>query len=422
MKRRKFITATASAAFGIPAFVQAKSLHKTLDEKPEPPLQSSGHYDAIVIGVGSMGSATCYYLSQRGHKVLGLEQFDISHDQGSHSGQSRIIRMAYGEDSDYVPLLKRAYANWKVLEDQTKSKVFEKTGLAYFGKPDNEFMMTVKNSAAKYDIALAKSGPDKAKDLFPAFQVPADFEIIFEPNAGFVTPERAILLYTQQAIAKGAEIRTRERVKGWKKVGGKIQVESSSGAFTCDKLIITAGGWASKVLPGLKVELKVTKQMLAWVSPKNWDLFSLGKFPCWILEDPERGSYYGFPILPANQFGGPIGLKLAHHFPGELSDPDKVNRNVTAGTEEDIRYALKKYLPLADNDILSLKSCLYTNTKDENFIIDHLPGFEKQVTIACGFSGHGFKFASAIGEVLSDMAMKGKTELPIGFLGLSRFS
>jgi len=422
MKRRKFIATAATAALGIPAIVKGKTPNQATETKPDRMQKPALHYDAIVIGVGSMGSATCYYLAQRGHKVLGLEQFDISHDQGSHAGQSRIIRMAYGEDSDYVPLLQRAYANWKSLEEQTKSKVFEKTGLAYFGKPDNEFMMTVKNSAAKYDIAIAKSGPDKAKDLFPAFKVPNDFEIIFEPNAGFLTPERAILLYAQQAIAKGAHIRTRERVKGWKQQGGKIQVDSSSGTFTCDKLIITAGGWASKVLPSLKVDLKVTKQMLAWISPKNWDLFSLGKFPCWILEDPERGSYYGFPILPASQFGGPIGLKLAHHFPGELSDPDKVNRNVTAGTEEDIRYALKKYLPLADHDILSLKSCLYTNTKDENFIIDHLPGFEKQVTIACGFSGHGFKFTSAIGEVLADMAMKGKTELPIEFLGLKRFS
>ncbi|MEQ8301865.1 MAG: N-methyl-L-tryptophan oxidase [Cyclobacteriaceae bacterium] len=422
MKRRKFITAAATAALGIPALVKAKTADRLEEAKPNPMQRPAMHYDAIVIGVGTMGSAACYYLSQRGHKVLGLEQFDISHDQGSHAGQSRIIRMAYGEDSDYVPLLQRAYSNWKSLEEQTKSKVFEKTGLAYFGKPDNEFMMTVKKSASQYDIPIAKSGPDKAKDLFPAFKVPNDFEIIFEPNAGFLTPERAILLYSQQAIAKGAHIRTREKVKGWKQLGGKIQVDSSSGTFTCDKLIITAGGWASKVLPNLKVDLKVTKQMLAWISPKNWDLFSLGKFPCWILEDPERGSYYGFPILPANQFGGPIGLKLAHHFPGELSDPDKVNRNVTAGTEEDIRYALKKYLPLANHDILSLKSCLYTSSKDENFIIDHLPGYEKQVTIACGFSGHGFKFASAIGEVLADMAMNGKTELPIGFLGLQRFS
>lgn len=421
MKRRKFITAAATAALGIPVLVRAQGSER---KSPESPIQkqSTGHFDAIVIGVGSMGSSTCYHLSQHGHKVLGLEQFDISHEQGSHAGQSRIIRMAYGEDSDYVPLLQRAYANWKTLEDQTKSKVFEKTGIAYFGRPDNEFMQGVKKSSLQYKVPIAKSSPDKAKELFPQFKVPADFEVIFEPNAGFLTPERAILLFVQQAIAKGADIRTRERVKGWKQEGGKIKVESSSGTFTCDKLIITAGGWASKVIPNFKPALKVTKQMLAWVAPKNWEMFSLGKFPCWILEDPELGSYYGFPILPPDKFGGPIGLKLAHHFPGEVSDPDKVNRNVTAGTEDDIRNMLKKYMPEADHSILSLKSCLYTNTKDEDFIIDYLPQFNKQVTIACGFSGHGFKFASVIGEILTDMAMKGKTELPVGFLSLNRFA
>lgn len=418
MKRRDFLTTTAGAALGVQAFA-AIPVTKT-NTKNISVAQASGHFDAIVLGVGSMGSVTCYYLARRGVKVLGLEQFDISHDQGSHAGQSRIIRMAYAEHPDYVPLLQRAYANWKELETLTKSKIFEKTGVAYFGKPDSEFLMGVKKSSELYDVPIARSSHAKSKELFPAFKVPENFEVIFEPNAGFVTPERAILLFAQQAIAQGATIRTRERVKTWKKSGDKITVESSSGVFTCDKLIITAGAWASKAIPNFKPQLKVTKQMLAWVSPKNWELFSLGKFPCWILEDEERGSYYGFPILPANQYGGPLGLKLAHHFPGEISDPDKVNRNVTQGTEEDIRYVLKKYLPEADHTILSLKSCLYTNTVDEHFIIDHLPDFNKQVTIACGFSGHGFKFASVIGEILADMSMKGKTELPVGFLGMAR--
>ena len=416
MKRREFIATTAGAAIGVQAIASSKSE----DHRGSMP-QESGHFDVIVIGVGSMGASACYYLSLQGHKVLGLEQFDISHDQGSHAGQSRIIRMAYAEHPDYVPLLQRAYSNWKDLEKVSKSKIFEKCGVAYFGRPDADFMMGVKKSSTLYNVPIAKSTPDKAKDLFPAFNVPNDFEVIFEPNAGFVTPERAILMYSQLAIENGAVIKTRSRVKQWKQEAGKISVQTDGSNFTCDKLIISAGAWASKVIPNFKPQLKVTKQMLAWVSPKNWDLFELGKFPCWILEDPERGSYYGFPIVPASQFGGPLGLKLAHHFPGEVSDPDKVNRNITQGTEEDIRYFLNKYMPEANHTILSMKSCLYTNTVDENFIIDYVPGFEKQVTVACGFSGHGFKFASAIGEILADMAMKGKTDLPAGFLGLKRF-
>lgn len=414
--RREFISTTAAAALGIPVFGSAPQFKAT----PVTRAQQKAHFDVIVIGVGSMGSSACYFLAKRGYKVLGLEQLDISHDQGSHAGQSRIIRMAYAEHPDYVPLLQRAYANWRQLEKESDTRVFEMTGVAYFGKPDNEFMLGVKKSASLYNIGIAKSSPDQSKDLFPAFAVPSDFEVIFEPNAGFITPEKAILLFAEQAISRGAVIYTREHVKHWKQIGDTIEVVSSSGSFTCDKLVITAGAWTSKVIPNFKPRLTVTKQMLAWVAPKNWKLFSMGKFPCWILEDDQRGSYYGFPILPAGQFGGPLGLKLAHHFPGEVSDPDKVNRNITRGTEEDIRYALQKYLPSANHTILSMKSCLYTNSADENFIIDHLPGYKDKVTVACGFSGHGFKFASVVGEILADLSIKGKTDLPIGFLGLGR--
>lgn len=418
MKRRDFLTTTAGATIGAHL---ASPLGAAAQQSAPSDIQESNHYDVIVVGVGSMGAPACYYLSQRGHRVLGLEQYDISHDQGSHAGQSRIIRMAYAEHPDYVPLLQRAYANWHELEKITKANVFQNCGLAYFGRPDSDFMLGVKKSSELYDVPIAKSSPAKAKALFPAFSVPNDFEVIYEPNAGFVTPERAILLYAQMALSLGATIRTRQRVKQWKQEGGKISVNTDGGNYTCDKLLLTAGAWTSKLTPNFKPSLKVTKQMLAWVSPKNWDLFELGKFPCWILEDPGKGSYYGFPIVPAEKFGGPLGLKLAHHFPGEVSDPDKVNRAVTTGTEDDIRYALETYMPSAEATILSIKSCLYTYTTDENFIVDHLAGTNKAVTIACGFSGHGFKFASAMGEVLADMAMKGKTDLPIGFLGTGRF-
>ncbi len=380
----------------------------------------SSHYDAIVLGVGSMGSSTCWFLANRGFKVLGIEQFDISHDKGSHAGQSRIIRKSYFEHPDYVPLLERAYANWKNIEDQTASKIFTRTGVLYFGKKGNELTKGVTTSSVKYSLPLDHPTHQQAQTQFPAFKIPTDYEVIFEPDAGFVTPERAILVYTEEAIKKGAVIHTKETVQEWKQEGSGIKVISDQGAYTCDKLIITAGGWAPKMIPGLKSELTVTKQMIMWVNPKDWKPFSLGNFPCWILEDPERGSYYGFPILPTNQFGGPLGLKLAHHIPGEIMNADNVNRDITPGTEEDLMYCLNKYIPDAVGSILSVKSCLYTYSKDQNFIIDHLPGYDKKVTIATGFSGHGFKFVSVVGEILADLAMKGKTDLPIGFLGMSR--
>jgi glycine/D-amino acid oxidase-like deaminating enzyme len=161
--------------------------------------------------------------------------------------------------------------------------------------------------------------------------------------------------------------------------------------------------------------------MLAWVNPKKADVFSLGNFPCWFIEDPERGMFYGFPILPSDKFEGPAGLKLAHHAPGQLWDADKVSTENLKTDEGNLRYVLEKYFSEAGLEILDVKHCLYTYSADENFIIDYLPDYDKQVVVACGFSGHGFKFVSVVGEILSDMAVRGKTELSIDFLSLERF-
>jgi sarcosine oxidase len=382
---------------------------------------SSSHYDVIVIGVGSMGASACYFLAAGGHRVLGLEQFDAPHEQGSHAGQSRIIRKAYFEHPDYVPLLERSYDNWQSFEKQTGSDIYYPTGIVYMGDPDHPTIKGIRKSATLYNVPVQPLTRKETSLKFPAFSIPTDFEILFEPGAGFVTPERAVLLYKEQAILHGATIRAHTKVDSWKQEGGKIKVSTSQEVFSCDKLIITAGGWTSRVIPEFKSALKVTRQTLAWINPGNPESFSLGNFPCWFIEDPERGMFYGFPVLPFENFGGPIGLKLACHRPGKEVDPDNVERVSTPAEEDDIRYVLAKYLPEAGNEIITLKTCLYTYTRDENFIIDHLPGYDKRVTVACGFSGHGFKFVSVVGEILADLAMKGKTELPIGFLRLSRF-
>ena len=378
------------------------------------------HYDVIVIGVGSMGSSACWFLANRGYKVLGLEQFDIPHENGSHSGQSRIIRKAYFEHPDYVPLLERAYENWGSFEKTAHAKIYHRTGIVYFGRPDNANIKGVLKSASLYNVKVEESSLLEAQRIFPAFKIPSDFKVIAEPDAGFITPEKAILLYAEESRKKGAVIKTHERVKEWKK-GNSLSVLTDKKSYTCDKLIITAGAWASKIITGLKTELKVTRQMLAWVNPKDSAIFSLGNFPCWFIEDPERGTFYGFPILRLDQFGGPLGLKLARHVPGEVTDPDKVDRSTPENFEDDIRFVLAKYIPGGEGEIVASKSCLYTYSKDEHFIIDHLPGSDKRVTIACGFSGHGFKFVSVVGEILADLAMKGNTDLPIDFLRLARF-
>ncbi len=383
--------------------------------------QTNSHFDAIVIGVGSMGSAACWFLAHRGFKVLGLEQFDIPHENGSHSGQSRIIRKAYFEHPDYVPLLQHAYENWKSLETETSSKLFHRTGIIYYGRPGNENIMGIRKSAALFNIPIDNLSHAQAQIKYPAFRIPSDFDVVFEPDAGFLTPQNTIRRYTEAAIQKGAVIKKNTPVKEWKQEGRRVKVVTSQNTYTCDKLIITAGSWTSKIIPNFKSRLQVTRQWMAWVNPKNPELFALGNFPCWFIEDPERGTYYGFPALPTDQFDGPPGMKLAHHYPGEPWDADQVQKSIPVEAEENVRYFLRKYLPGEADAKLSYKSCLYTYSEDTHFIIDHLPGYNKRVTIACGFSGHGFKFVPVVGEILADLAMKGKTDLPIGFLRLERF-
>jgi sarcosine oxidase len=256
---------------------------------------------------------------------------------------------------------------------------------------------------------------------------PPHFQVLFEPDAGFVTPEKAIALYTSDAIQHNADIRGREKIVEWKKEGSGMTMITNRDTYQADRLIICAGAWTGKIIPSIPATLKVTKQIVGWMKPrpngssgraKNWNDFSLGNFPCWFLRDDDGNMFYGFPILPARDFGGPVGLKLALHKRGVEVDPDNVDRNIQQADEEILSNILKKYMPDAAGNALTLKSCLYNNSEDEDFIIDHLPGYDSKVTIASGFSGHGFKFASVIGEILADLAVKGETDLPIEFLRL----
>ncbi len=387
-----------------------------------PSIKNNSLFDVIVIGVGSMGSSTCYFLAKQGYKVLGLEQFNSPHQQGSHAGQSRIIRKAYFEHPKYVPLLNSAYENWKDLEEETGTQLYYRTGLVYFGDPSNEMMKGIRQSVSLHNIPLESFDSSSAAKRFPQFKIPANFEAVFEPDAGFITPEKAISLYKEQAVKKGARIHANEKVIEWKKDKDDMVVVTDKNSYRCSKIVITTGAWASKLIPGIADKLKVTRQFVAWIKPKNEIDFGLDNFPCWMIADDERpGAFYGFPVFPPSIFNEPHGLKIAHHNAGEITDPDTVNREVMPQDMEDIKNVLNKYMPGASGSLVAGKTCLYTNTPDENFVIDKLPGFENRVVIACGFSGHGFKFVSVVGQILADLVIEGATKQPIGFLGIKRF-
>jgi len=373
-------------------------------------------FDVIVVGVGSMGSAACYFLSQQGLKVLGLEQFSIPNEKASHAGQSRIIRKAYFEHLDYVPLLERAYQQWNRLERETGEQVFFRNGILYHGPSTHPVIEGVRKAGESFDIPLQDTHP--ANEFF---HLRKGQQSIFEPNAGFLLPHKSIELYTRLAISNGVVIRENEKTIEWKKAVGRIIVKTAREEYHSKKLVITSGAWTSKFVTELRPYLRITRQLLCWFRSVDSRDYLPEKFPCWLIADEKiNGALYGFPYLDSPLFGEPRGLKAAVHFPAENCDPDDVNRTIHEYEKQALLELVNQYLP-GMKEVTAAKICLYANSPDEHFIIDFLPGYDEQVIIACGFSGHGFKFVPVVAEAVSDLVINGRTSLPIGFLSLNRF-
>jgi sarcosine oxidase len=376
----------------------------------------TGTFDVIVIGVGAMGASACFHLAKRGIKVLGLEQLDIPHNLGSSHGHSRMIRKAYFEHPNYVPLLHRAYELWDELEAMSGRRLFYRVGGAFMGPRDKTLVGGALVAAKLHQLPHELLTADELRHRWPQFVVPESWHAFFEPDSGFLLPERAISTYAEFAMRNGAEIHGQEPVREWKHDGGHYVVQTDYGSYAAERLIFCGGAWSGKLLDKLGVRLKVTRQVMAWVWPKEPGSFELGQIPVWGIDSLDGGLYYGFPMFEESP-----GFKFAHHLPTESAvDPDAVSREPRPGEREAVKKILTTYLPTADGPLLALKTCLYTNTPDGHFIIDSYPN-HPGVQIACGFSGHGFKFASAIGELLADASVTGKLDPALDFLSLARF-
>jgi sarcosine oxidase len=371
-------------------------------------------FDVIVVGVGAMGSSACFELARRGVRVLGIERFDIPHALGSSHGQSRMIRMAYYEHPDYVPLLRRAYERWHELEQISGQKLLYLTGGVYIGPETGELVGGSLRSAREHGLSHELLDTAELRRRYPQFQVPQDWVALHEPNAGFLLPERVIATYAAAALRVGAQLHGRERVMEWKADERGVLVRTDRADYRADHLIFCGGPWASALIGDLGVKLTVTRQVLAWVWPRQPGQFALGRLPVWAIDHLDGTLHYGFPMMEDVP-----GFKVAHHGPGTATDADQVARDPQPGDEDTFRPVLREMIPAADGPLLSMKVCLYTNSPDGHFIIDRHPHHPRS-TIACGFSGHGFKFASVVGEILADFAMEGSTKLPAQFLQLSR--
>jgi sarcosine oxidase len=363
-----------------------------------------------------MGSCACYHLAKRGAKILGLERHAIPNGEAAHHGHSRIIRLAYFEHPDYVPLLRRAYENWEDLAQASGVKLLHKVGGVYMGAPNSTLIAGSLKAMLEHGIPHERLTRQQVLDRYPMFRLPEHWEGLTEPDTGFIIPELAVSAFTDRALRYGADLHGHEAVLDWEQTEHGVSVRTDRKRYEADKLLFTAGAWSNRLMKDLGVQLSVTRQVFAWVWPRRPELFAYGRFPVWIIEpDGLDGQVYGFPMMPDRP-----GFKVGLHKPATPTDPDSFEREPMPGDEDTYRPTLKAHIPDANGQLLSLQACLYANSPDGHFIMDQHPTCHR-VVVGCGFSGHGFKFASAIGEALADLTQHGKSDLPIEFLGLSRF-
>lgn len=371
-------------------------------------------WDVIVIGMGGMGSATTWQLASRGKRVLGLERFDIPHTMGSYHGVNRIIRLAYYEDPAYVPLLQRAYELWRDLEQRFGEQLLHITSSIDASAPDGEVFQGSLRSCVIHNLPHEVLNGTDLHRRFPGYELPADHLALLQPDGGFLLSERCIVAHTLLSIEAGAVIKAREGVLHWEPIEGGVRVTTGQGVYEAERLVISPGAWFASLLPEFATLAVPERQVLAWLQPRQPELFAPERFPVFNLTVPE-GRFYGFPV-----YGVP-GFKIGkYHHREQVVDPDVMNREPEPEDEPLLRDFTRRYFPAAAGETMALKSCIFTNTPDEHFIVDTLPGLP-QVIIASPCSGHGFKFCSVIGEILADLAISGATTHDISLFALNRF-
>lgn len=374
----------------------------------------NAQYEIIVIGVGGMGSATAHHLARRGVDVLGLERFDVPHTEGSSHGITRIIRLPQYEDPAYVPLVRRSLELWRELDERAPRQLFHRTGTVDFGHPGSDLVRGAKESCEVHGIDHEVLSGTEVVERFPGYSIPGDYRAVYQPEGGFLHSEQCIVAHTEAAHRNGATIRARERVEGWTADGSGVRVSTDRGEYTAETLVATAGAWTGQLLPALAPYLEPERQVLGWFQPTAPDHFAPDQFPVFVADVPE-GHYYGFPVyeIPGFKLG-----KFNHR--EETGSPAEIGHEPTREDEHLLRRFAEAYVPGGNGPTMKLSTCMFTNTPDEDFLIDTHPDHEN-VVVGAGFSGHGFKFATVVGEILADLATAGVTEHPIDTFGLSRF-
>jgi sarcosine oxidase len=372
-------------------------------------------YDAIVVGCGSMGSAALLHLANRGTRVLGLDRFDVPNDLGSSVGTNRIIRLAYAEDPRYVPLLRRAYTLWHELEQLAGERLLIQTGSIDAGPETGAIVSGSARSCAEPGLPHDVLDAALLRRRFPGYRLAPDMLAVYQPQGGFLMSERCVVAHLSAALARGAEIHARERVTAWEPIDNdtRIRVSTASAVYRTRSLVLTAGPWTAALVPDLRSIATPERQVMLWVQPIVPAHFQVDTFPVFNMEADE-GRFYGCPAYSVP------GFKIGkYHHLREQVQPDNVDRACHPQDEAALREGLRRYFPDADGPTLAMKVCMFTNTPDEYFVIDRHPR-ARAVIVAAGFSGHGFKFSSVIGEILADLAVDGGTSSDIDIFKWNR--
>jgi len=374
-------------------------------------------FDVIVAGVGAMGAQACWHLARRGQRVLGLDRYDIPNTMGSSHGVNRIIRLAYFEHPSYVPILRRAYNLWRETEQLGCEQLLFITGSLDIAPEGSDMIAGSLKSCHQHHLPHETLAASEIGRRFPGYRLPNDYVGVFQQDGGFVASERAITTAAKLAIDAGATLRGHEPIIGYEVLspGQGVEVRTQRETYRARRLVLSTGAWIGEHVPALKSISIPERQALGWFQPKKPDYFRLGAFPVSNLKC-DFGHFYQFPLW------GALGFKIGlYHHLREQGPADELTREPNARDEDALRRGLRAFFPDADGDILSMRTCLFTNTPDEHFIIDRLPD-TPEVVVASACSGHGFKFSSAIGEILADLVMDEEPKFDLGFFKLSRFS
>lgn len=371
-------------------------------------------FDCAVIGTGAMGSAALFHAARRGWSVLGLDRFPAGHDRGSSHGQTRIIRQAYFEHPDYVPLVLEAYRWWAEIEKACGERLFEQCGLLQVGRPDGPIIGGVRKSADRHQLQLTSFDFGELQAQFPMFRFDPNTVGLFEPVAGYLQVERCVQAMVAQAILAGATVVSNATVLGWKRNrDATLRIETDAGEYLARRLVVTAGAWAPGFLTDIGCQMQVIAKHQHWFQTRQPGLTLEEGCPVYFFET-EQGFFYGFP-----DFGG-NGNKVAEHSgKNTVTDPLNLDRNLENRDLERVSDFVANHLNAPRAVHCGHSVCMYTMTPDEHFIVDTIDP-SGTVAVGCGFSGHGFKFAPVIGKALVDL-VDGKRRDEMDFLRMSRF-